>query len=97
LREVSTAAELQAAVESPNVREIFVSAELKVLRTLRLSPGQTLAGTGTECALHFAAGSDGLQPLTIASSASRSSSIPAGARSTTTRVLNCWGGSSCAT
>jgi hypothetical protein len=59
--QVSTAGELRAAATSANVRQIVVSTPIGDLPTLRLSPGQTLTGAEAQSALHFAAGSDGLE------------------------------------
>jgi len=60
-RQVSTAGELQAATANTDVRHIVISAPIGDLPTLRLSPGQTLTGSGAQSALRFAAGRDGLQ------------------------------------
>ena len=60
-RKISTKAELLAAVADPDVRKITVLAHLTELPTVRLSPGQTLAGADPKLALRFATGQDGLQ------------------------------------
>jgi hypothetical protein len=60
-RQVSTAGQLQAAIANADVRHIAVSATIADLPTLRLSPGQTLTGSGAQSALRFAARGDGLQ------------------------------------
>jgi hypothetical protein len=60
-RQVSTASEMQAAIATADVRHIVVSATIVDLPTLRLSPGQTLSGSGAQSALRFAAREDGLQ------------------------------------
>jgi hypothetical protein len=60
-REISTVAELLAAVADANVRRIALVGDLDELPTFRLSPGQELAGAGRQVALRFAPGQDGVQ------------------------------------
>lgn len=60
VRRVTTRTELIDAAGSPDSREILVSDDIDALPMLRLSPGQSLRGTG-RATLRFEAGSDGVQ------------------------------------
>ena len=60
-REISTAAELLAAVADASVRQITVVSDLNGLPTFRLSPGQKLTAANRKVALRFAPGQDGVQ------------------------------------
>ena len=60
-RIVATVAELQAAVEGGHALQVVVSAPIANVPSLRLAPGQALAGIDTEAALRFAPGGDGLE------------------------------------
>ena len=60
-REISTAAELLAAVADASVRQITVVSDLNGLPTFRLSPGQELTAANRKVALRFAPGQDGVQ------------------------------------
>jgi hypothetical protein len=59
-RQVATAADLLEAAENPEVRRIIVVADLADVPTVRLSPGQALAGMGS-ASIRFARGQDGVQ------------------------------------
>ncbi len=52
---------LVAATNDGNVRKIAVKGRLANAPSIRLSPGQSLAGAGAEAGVTFAAGTDGLQ------------------------------------
>jgi len=58
-RQVRSTAELLAAAEDGGVQRIIVAASLAGVPTLRLSPGQVIAGT-PEASIRFAPGEDGL-------------------------------------
>jgi hypothetical protein len=58
---VSSVGELQVAAANADIEHIVVSASIEDVPTLRLSPRQILTGTGSQSALRFAAGRDGLQ------------------------------------
>jgi len=59
--DVSTAADLVAAVGDGSVNRIVVSGDLTGLPQLRLSPDQTLVGSGPQASVRFKEGSDGIQ------------------------------------
>ena len=59
-RQVSSVAELRAAVTDATIRHITITEDLAGAPTLRLSPGQTLTGAG-QPTIRFAEGQDGLQ------------------------------------
>ena len=61
IRQVSTIGELQAAATDADVQHIVIAMPLDGVPSLRLSPGQVLTGCDAQCALRFAAGSDGLE------------------------------------
>jgi hypothetical protein len=63
-REVSTAAEFQAAVDDVGVRQIVVTAPIDDLPTQRLSRGQLITGTDARSVLRFSRGADGLRVST---------------------------------
>ncbi|HEY9272272.1 MULTISPECIES: hypothetical protein [Achromobacter] len=60
-RQISTVKELQAAVADPKVTCIEITGQLVDVPTLRLLPGQFLAGDGPGASIQFTAGQDGLQ------------------------------------
>ena len=60
-RSVSSAGELQAAVEDPATRSIVVKRSLEGLPTLRLAPSQALEGGDPDVTLAFSPDCDGLQ------------------------------------
>jgi hypothetical protein len=60
-RHVSTAAELQTALDDDQVLHIAVSAQIDGVPSLRLRPGLALTGIDAGAALRFAPGSDGLE------------------------------------
>jgi hypothetical protein len=60
-RTVSTAAELVAAAADASVGSIVVTADLAGVPAVRLSPGQRLTAARPGLAVHFAAGTDGIQ------------------------------------
>lgn len=60
-REVSTAADLVTATADKEIGRIIVSTDLSGLKTIRLSPGQTLIGARPHLTLQFAAGQQGVQ------------------------------------
>jgi hypothetical protein len=60
-REVSNVDELVAATRDESIRRIVVTAVLTGVPSLRLAPGQTLTGAGSNGMLHFTIGSEGIQ------------------------------------
>src|SRR5258707_8740292 len=60
-RTVETVDARVAATNDGNVRKIAVKGRLANAPSIRLSPGQSLAGAGAEAGVTFAAGTDGLQ------------------------------------
>ena len=60
-RTVTSAAELRDALADPVRRAITIAGTLADLPSLRLAPGQILAGAGRGATLRFAPGQDGLQ------------------------------------
>jgi hypothetical protein len=60
-RDVSNVEELVAAARDESIKRIVVTAVLSGVPSLRLSPGQTLTGAGSNAMLHFAIGSEGIQ------------------------------------
>jgi hypothetical protein len=58
---VETAAELVAACKDTGARHIVVHGDISNAPSLRLGPGQTLAGEGDHASISFAPGVDGLQ------------------------------------
>ncbi|MBC8742708.1 hypothetical protein F6X40_40210 [Paraburkholderia sp. UCT31] len=60
-RQVSTVADLQAAVADEQVGNIVVCGALAEVPSLRLSPGQQLTGGDSQAALHFVQGTHGLE------------------------------------
>lgn len=60
-REVSNVDELVAATLDVSTKRIVVTAVLTGVPSLRLAPGQTLTGAGSNGMLHFTIGSEGIQ------------------------------------
>lgn len=60
-RAVSNVDELVAATRDESVRRIIVTTVLSGVPSLRLAPGQTLSGAGSNAMLHFTIGSEGIQ------------------------------------
>jgi hypothetical protein len=60
-REIFTGSDLETAATDKEIGRIVVSTDLGGLKTIRLSPGQTLVGVSPLAALRFAAGQHGLQ------------------------------------
>jgi hypothetical protein len=58
---VSSEAELISAIEDADIRSIVILGDLTELSGFRLSPGQSLRGSGSPPALCFAEGQDGVQ------------------------------------
>jgi hypothetical protein len=58
---VATAAELVAACKDTGTRHIVVRGDIPNAPSIRLGPGQTLAGEGDDSSISFAPGVDGLQ------------------------------------
>jgi hypothetical protein len=60
-REVGTPADLLSAAADPEIRHIAITRDLRELPTIRLSPGQSIAGGDDHPTLCFAKDQDGLQ------------------------------------
>jgi hypothetical protein len=60
-RNVSSADELLAATRDPSTRRIVVTKDLTALSSVRLTPGQSLTGSGLKTTLRFADDSTGIQ------------------------------------
>ena len=58
---ISTVAQLLDAVNDASLRSIEVEQHLSEVPTIKLAPGQKLAGSESSIALRFALGQDGLQ------------------------------------
>ena len=59
--DVSNVEELVAATRDETIKRIVVTAVLSGVPGLRLAPGQTLTGSGSNAMLHFTIGSEGIQ------------------------------------
>ncbi len=60
-RQVSSAAELVAAIKDASAASIVIRGRLTEVPSIRLAPGQVLQGEGDDAVIVFAAGVDGLQ------------------------------------